>query len=99
MDVGFFPLKICIDALWYRDYSVPPTSPPSKAIRGASRIAQPVHFDGVAQCNDQFPWREGRPTGWQTWAQPLGWPLSHQVCMISHNGWTGVLGLKCVTEA
>ncbi len=26
----------------------------------------------------------------QTWAQPLGWPLSHQVCMISHNGWTGV---------
>src|SRR5258708_17299543 len=26
--------------------------------------------------------------GWQTWAQPLGWPLSHQVCwVVSEMGW------------
>ena len=31
-------------------------------------------------CNDWLPQRQGGLTGWQTWAQPLGWPLSHQVC-------------------
>ena len=31
-------------------------------------------------CNDRFPQRWNWPRGWQTWAQPLGWPLSHQVC-------------------
>src|SRR5258705_11614571 len=33
-----------------------------------------------AYCNDQFPWRQSWPRGRQTWAQPLGWPLSHWVC-------------------
>jgi len=31
-------------------------------------------------CHDLLPWRLDGLTGWQTWAQPLGWPLSHQVC-------------------
>src|SRR5260221_1175063 len=27
--------------------------------------------------------RDGKaPRGWQTWAQPLGWPLSHLVCWV-----------------
>src|SRR5260221_9832841 len=31
-------------------------------------------------CNDWLPQRQGGLRGWQTWAQPLGWPLSHWVC-------------------
>src|SRR5258708_29848230 len=30
-------------------------------------------------CHDLFPRRRDGLTGQQTWAQPLGWPLSHQV--------------------
>ena len=33
-----------------------------------------------AGCNDRFPRRQNWPRGRQTWAQPLGWPLSHWVC-------------------
>ncbi len=30
-------------------------------------------------CHNQLPWRLVGLTGQQTWAQPLGWPLSHWV--------------------
>src|SRR5260221_10188073 len=44
-------------------------------------------------CSEYLHWRHltvmiGSPgdgkalKGWQTWAQPLGWPLSHQVCWV-----------------
>ncbi len=34
----------------------------------------------VTMCHNLFPQRWDGLTGWQTWAQPLGWPLSHWVC-------------------
>src|SRR5258705_13950621 len=43
------------------------------------RVSQVIEHKS-ADCNDQFPWRWSGHTGWQTWAQPLGWPLSHWVC-------------------
>src|SRR5260221_14529384 len=33
--------------------------------------------------------------GQQTWAQPLGWPLSHQVCwVVSELVWVGMLWVR-----
>src|SRR5258708_17347709 len=39
-----------------------------------------VFHGNTCACNDRFPQRWSWPRGQQTWAQPLGWPLSHRVC-------------------
>ena len=41
-------------------------------------------------CDEQLPQRQGGLTGQQSWAQPLGWPLSHQVCWECLKVQTGV---------
>src|SRR5258708_5992372 len=50
-------------------------------IHNASEYAEELRrCIGKAQsCHNLFPQRRGGLTGWQTWAQPLGWPLSHWV--------------------
>ena len=42
---------------------------------------RPLLTGGIApgECHNLFPQRQDGLTGQQTWAQPLGWPLSHQV--------------------
>ena len=41
-------------------------------------------------CDEQLPQRQGGLTGQQSWAQPLGWPLSHQVCERVSESFMGV---------
>ena len=44
----------------------------------------------MSNCNDWIPQRWSGHTGWQTWAQPLGWPLS-QSADVSQRVYGGVI--------